>query len=133
MCRRPLIEGHGGCFRCRCGLRAEGRAPHPWLRLDMPQPIFYRRNPTEIVGHVLLANGAHGNGLAVTVLYGRSKNGGAQKNPLAVMAKRAVPKIGEMGLAFIKPIVDCQIVLRLAAKEPRRSHGVMIGMCHSQS
>src|SRR5262245_64413446 len=117
---RALVELERGCSCCcRIGLRAKGSATHPRLRVKVLEPVFHRRNPTQIIGHMLLADGAHGNGFPFTVLDGRSKNGRAQKNPLAVMPKRAVPKIGEMGLALVKPIMDRQIVLRFAAKQPR--------------
>src|SRR5690242_173161 len=35
-----------------------------------------------------------------------------------------------MRLAFIKPVMDGEIVFRLSAEEVRRSNGVMVGMGH---
>jgi len=85
----------------------------------MLKPILYRRNPAQIVGHVLLANRSHGNVLAVAVLDRRSKNGGAQEDALAVMPQRAVAEIGEVRLALVKPVMDCEVVLRFAAEQLR--------------
>jgi hypothetical protein len=66
---------------------------------------------------VLLADRAHGNAPAVTVLDGRSENLCTQKDILAVMPKRAVPKVGEVRFALIKQIVNRQIILWLAAEQ----------------
>ena len=91
------MEGDYFCC-CRVCLRAKSSAAHPRLRLNMLEPIFRRRDPTQIIGDMLLANSAYGNEFTFTVLYGRSKNRCTQKNTLAVMSKSAVPKVGKMSL-----------------------------------
>jgi len=62
----------------------------------MLEPIFRRRDPTQIIGDVLLANLR--DEFTLTVRYGGSKNRCTQKNTLAVMSKSAVPKVGKMSL-----------------------------------
>jgi len=61
---RPLIELKGDYFCCcRVCLRAKRSAAHPRLRLNMLEPIFRRRDPTQIIGDMLLANSAYGTSL----------------------------------------------------------------------
>jgi hypothetical protein len=79
---------------------------------------------------MLLADGSHGNVLAVAIPYGRSKNGSTQENAFAMMPKRAMSEIAEMCLALIKPIMERKVIFWLAAKQPRRPNGVMVGMRH---
>jgi hypothetical protein len=130
---RPIIKLDGSSLRSgSICLGAEGRAAHPRLWLNMLEPIFHGGNPTEIIGHVLLANGSHRNMFAITVRYRRSKNGRAQEDTFAVMPECSVSKIGEVRLALIKPIMDRKVVFGFAAKQPRRSDSVMVGMRHSQ-
>jgi hypothetical protein len=85
----------------------------------MLEPIFHGGNPTEIIDHVLLANGSHRNMFAVTVRYRRSENGRTQEDTFAVMPECSVSKIGEVRFALIKPIMDRKVVFGLAAKQPR--------------
>jgi hypothetical protein len=82
----------------------------------MLKPVFHRRYPTEIVGHVLLTNGSHGDLLAVAVPYRRSKNSSAHEDTFAVMPQGAMPEVGKVRLAFIKPIMQRQVIFGLAAE-----------------
>src|SRR5262249_47383850 len=89
----PITGVHAACLPTRgLRLRPKRRASHPRLRLNMLQPILDRRNPAEIVGHVLLADRSHRNLLAVAVLERRAKNGRAQEDAFAVMPQRAMPE-----------------------------------------
>lgn len=106
------------------------RSPHPWLNLEIHEPVFHRWDPSEIVSDMLLTDEPHGYLFARTVAKRDAQQPLAHKNPLGVMSQRAVPKVGHERLRFIEPVMHRQIVRRLTAKKLGRSHSMMVGMSH---
>jgi hypothetical protein len=82
----------------------------------MLEPILHGWYPAQIVGHVLLADGSHGNVFTVAVPYCGSKNRGAHEDAFTVVPKRPVTEVSEVCLAFIKPIMEYKIVFRFTAE-----------------
>jgi hypothetical protein len=60
----------------------------------MDQPVFDRRDPTEIIFDVLLANLSHGDDSLCGVLDCRSEQRFTEKDALAVMAERSMAHVG---------------------------------------
>jgi hypothetical protein len=96
----------------------------------MLQPVLDRRYPTEIILDVLFADRPYRDGFSKAIGQRRSEDRFAKEDAFAVMAKRSVPDICDMGLALIKPAMDGQIVSRFTAKQARRADGMMEGVSH---
>lgn len=91
-------------------------AVHPTFGIDSRQPILSRRDPPEVLSHMLFSDVADGNLDAVVVADYKSEKAFCQKDTLGVMAKRAVAEVREKRLRFVKPAMDRQIVLGFAAE-----------------
>src|SRR5687767_9602680 len=96
----------------------------------MLQPVLDRWDPAEVVLHMLLADRAHRDGLAVAVRQRRPEDRLAKEDAFAVMPQRPVANVGNMCLALVEPVMDGEIVARHAAEQLRRADRVVIGMSH---
>jgi hypothetical protein len=89
-----MVLRAGAGFAVR--LWTKWRSAHPGLKLQVLQPVFYRRDPAEVILDMLLADGPNRNDLADTVRQRRA-------NAFAVMAKGTMADVsaGESGERFM--------------------------------
>ena len=87
------LSSQGDAFFGCIVLRPEDGTPHPWLNLDVLQPILHRWDPAEVVFNVLLADRAYRHPLPVAIGDCRPKYCLAQENAFAVMAERPLPRL----------------------------------------
>lgn len=50
-----------------------------------------------------------------------------------MVTERAVPEVGHMRFGLVKPVVDCEIVVDLAAPLFDTRQCVVVGVCHLSS
>lgn len=85
---------------------------------------MHRRNPSEVLHHVLLADEASAD----------SASGGKVKpvpelldcldNPEGVVSERSLSPVSDVTLRLIEPLVEFDVILRLTAEATSGGHGV---------
>jgi hypothetical protein len=81
----------------------------------MLEPVLDSRDPAQVFLDVLFADPPHRDDAAVTIGEDRAEDPLGQEDALAVMAEGAVADVSQVGLRFVEPVVDGQVVFRLTA------------------
>jgi|HubBroStandDraft_2_1064218.scaffolds.fasta_scaffold251168_2 hypothetical protein len=110
---------------------SQALAVHPTLGTDPRQPFLDSWNPSEVFFYVLFSEVANRNGGTVKVQDVDAKDAFGEKNPFRVMAEGAVAEVGEKRLRFVKPTVNREVILGVAAEFLSAAPCVFNGVSHS--
>jgi hypothetical protein len=113
-----------------CGILRKALPLYPTCRLDLREPVLCRGNAPQVFLYMLFPDVTHWNLLAFAVSNGDTEDSFAQKDSFRMVPKSAMPEIRKDGFGLVKPAMDPQVVLGLAAEFPGAAFCVLHWVSH---